>query len=221
MTVLQDHKSQLEREKTAADEARAFYLFFRKFPGDDSKANELMYRKALGQKEVNGSWEGGDDVTLENLEQVRPLLIQGVQYGDTLLQIFPASDVQVEERTDREKKGLIQALTDRLKGSMSADMLAAEQKRWQYMNTTELQVKLDEAARRAQMKGLTPARLREVIRGERPSTLPKLPDEITPEVIRKADTATLRKWNRLYGQQQINDRLGVVPRSQVGTVWSR
>jgi hypothetical protein len=232
MTVLADERARVERAKQKVVEARIFYQFFRRFPGDSSAGIEEIYRKALDQEQVDDGtpekfWIGGDEVTLENLERLRPLLLQGVQserYGH--LKIVPASDSQVEQREQQEKETLLKQIRDRLKkrGTPTPVIEAEIRNRYSWMNLEELQAKLSEVENVAALRSKSPEELRQGIHDARErssSGLPPLPEMYTAEKIRKLSADELRKVNRTYGHEAVNARLGVISRPQVGSTWSR
>lgn len=63
---------------------------------------------------------------------------------------------------------------------------------------------------------LSPAELKAEIRAESQTPAPALPSEWTPETIKAASPDRIRRLNRVYGTDVVNERLGVVKRNYRG-----
>jgi hypothetical protein len=168
----------------------------------------------------------GDDVDTEGL-------LASIPYHEASGHFKAMPDEWVEEReleaaeeaeeTRKQRKGvLIRELLGLQKEHTSPAVYAMLESKYKIWDVPLLEQELAEVIRKRELGPLTAPELHKFIKkGTAPvpnMSTKQIPDDITPSAIKNMSPEQIRTLNRVYGKDLVNQRLGVVPRPQVGSV---
>lgn len=215
ITLAQDRQARaLEAQKSR--EEQAWELFAQAHP----EFNNDAIRSIL----CDPSYYNGDEITAETLEESLPYFItigSISALGGDYIEAYQLREAEAQDKARRERKGvLIREILGLSKEHMSETSYAFMQQKLPLMNIDELEAELKEVIERREMSGLTKEQLHKGIKAAttpRPS-IKQIPPEIDASTIKRMSAEQIKQLNRVYGKDLVNERLGVKPRAEVGSL---
>jgi hypothetical protein len=216
MLKIDDYRKQQEKLRWQQQAESAWAVFVASYP-----AYNLLSIKGFMLDDEN-YWHG-DDVDTQGL-------LDSIPYHEAAGHFRAMPDEWVERRqleaaeeaeeARKQRKGtLIRELLGLQKEHTSPAVYAMLTAKYQIWDVPLLEQELAEVIRKREMGGLTPEQLTKNIKkwtAPVPQML-ELPESYTPQVIKALSVEDLKALDKKYGNL-VNDRLGVVPRPQVGSI---
>jgi hypothetical protein len=214
---IDDYRKEQARIKWHQDAEAAWKVFVAAYP---AYGNEAIKQFMLSDDDY---WHGDTPDTQGLLESIPYHETAGHfrALPDEWVEQQQLRDAQEAEEARKQRKGvLIREILGLSVEHMSETSYAFLQQKLPLMNIDELEAELKEVIERREMSGMSKEALHKGIKkvyAPIPS-IRQIPPEIDASTIKRMSVEQIKQLNRVYGKDLVNERLGVKPRPQVGSM---
>jgi hypothetical protein len=215
MTIHDDRKAR-ERIEWKQQAESAWQVFTAAYP---QYSNEAIKGFMLAEDYWNG-----DDVDTQSLLESIPYHEARREFsalGDEWVERQQLREAEAQDEARRQRKGvLIREILGLSKEHMSEASYSFLQQKLPLQNIDELEAELKETIERREMGGMSKEALHKGIKKVYTPipSIRQIPADITPSVIKHMSVDQIKALNRTYGEASVNERLGVKPRAEVGSL---
>jgi hypothetical protein len=219
MLKIDDYRKQQEKIRWQQQAEAAWAVFVASYP-----AYNLLSIKGFMLDDEN-YWHG-DDVDTQGL-------LDSIPYHEAAGHFRAMPDEWVERRqleaaeeaeeARKQRKGtLIRELLGLQKEHVSPATYGMLTSKYQIWDVPQLEAELQTVIYKRELDGASKKDLHKIVKkGNTPApdmSRKQIPTDITPSLIKRMSSEQIKQLNIIYGPDLVNERLGVVPRLQVGGI---